>query len=381
MLRVKDIKEITSLLTDSLIVEEIYDQKKERFLFAVYDNCSRVSYKESIQVEGVLYKPLKSALIKKSVILLPTKAEEYHSTPNLIAEIKNFIHRYYQYSETLELLDSYFVLHSWNYSKFAITPYRRILGDYGTGKTRFLKVIGSICYRPMFLSSVSSEASIYRVIDAYKGTLIIDEADFSRSNLYSTITKILNAGYQRGYPIIKCNSGIHELEAFDIFCPKIVASRQRYSDEALESRCITTETEICTRPDIPKALNSKFDKEAQSLRNKLLLYKFRTLRQEVSTDKTLDTFSIEPRLKEIIIPIISTVENKVIKGQLYNFTIDYQKSIIQQRGLSLAKLILETIIQLQYKQMPLAVGIIASAVQEKLSLREIIRKTMRVYNM
>jgi len=120
---------------------------------------------------------------------LPSRAEEYPSPANLLLEIRQFIHKNYEYSKILEDLDSYFVLHSSNYGKFSVIPYRRIIGNYGTGKTRFLKVIGSICYRPTFLSIVSSEASIYRMIEAYKATLIIDEADFTGSNLYSTIPK------------------------------------------------------------------------------------------------------------------------------------------------------------------------------------------------
>ena len=358
-------REITFLATNNLIVEVVYRQKQKEYLFAIYDGMNTV-YQDSIIVDNILYTPLKSGLVEKGVVLLPSSIEEYSSTAELLNEIKQFIHKYYEYPQNLENLDAYYVLHTWNYDKFAVTPYRRILGDYGTGKTRFLKVVGSICYKPTFISSASSEASIYRMVDVYNGTLIIDEADFANSSLYSTIIRILNSGYQKGSPIIKCHPETFEPEAFNVFCPKIIASRQRYDDEALESRCITSEAEICTRTDIPKSLGTMFQEEALNLRNKLLFYKFRNFRVTVIIDEEFDALPIEPRLKEILLPLASIIDDPAVKKQLSDFALGYQADLIRERGLGLAKLILEAIIVLHSKQIPLAVGFIATAVEERL---------------
>jgi hypothetical protein len=318
-----------------------------------------VVYQDPIVVNNILYTPLKSGLVEKCVVLLSSGTEEYGSTADLLDEIKAFIHKNYEYPQNLESLDVYYVLHTWNYDKFSVTPYRRILGDYGTGKTRFLKVVGSICYKPTFISSASSEASIYRMVDVYNGTLIIDEADFINSSLYSTITRILNSGYQKGSPIIKCHAETFEPEAFNVFCPKIIGSRQRYDDEALESRCITSETEICTRTDIPKSLTSVFHEEALNLRNKLLLYKFRNFREATKIDEEFDALPIEPRLKEIMLSLASIIDDPSVKKQLIDFALEYQNNLVRERGLELAKLILEAIIVLESKQIPLAVGTVA----------------------
>jgi hypothetical protein len=53
----KGIKEVARLVRDKSIVEEIYRQKQNEYLFAVYDG-KRVRYKESIMINGVLYVPL-----------------------------------------------------------------------------------------------------------------------------------------------------------------------------------------------------------------------------------------------------------------------------------------------------------------------------------
>ena len=34
----------------------------------------------------------------------------------------------------------------------SVAPYLRALGDYGTGKTRFIQTVGVLCYRPMLVS-------------------------------------------------------------------------------------------------------------------------------------------------------------------------------------------------------------------------------------
>jgi energy-coupling factor transporter ATP-binding protein EcfA2 len=52
--------------------------------------------------------------------------------------------------------------------------YLRIIGDYGSGKSRLLKVL-NICYKSIYTSGNASEAPIFRLMHKYGGTLIIDE--------------------------------------------------------------------------------------------------------------------------------------------------------------------------------------------------------------
>ena len=70
-----------------------------------------------------------------------------------------------------------YVLLTWVYNRFSSIPYLRVIGDYGSGKTRLLQVL-NICYKSIIASGNASEAPIFRLIDRYGGTLIIDEAEF-----------------------------------------------------------------------------------------------------------------------------------------------------------------------------------------------------------
>ena len=63
-------------------------------------------------------------------------------------------------------------------------------GDYGTGKTRALLAIGSLCYKPFFASGASTVSPIFHVLDAFGGTLVLDEADLRFSDATADLTKI-----------------------------------------------------------------------------------------------------------------------------------------------------------------------------------------------
>jgi len=95
-------------------------------------------------------------LIKNEVVLLPSEPEEYGSEEGLLADIQSFIHRYVDVSPLFEKIASYYVLFSWVYDSFNELPYLRLRGDPGSGKTRFLLTVGSVCYKPIFASGAST---------------------------------------------------------------------------------------------------------------------------------------------------------------------------------------------------------------------------------
>lgn len=379
--------ELVSKVDDRFIIEEVYQPQNNTRLFAIFDG-EKVDYKEEIEISGRIYAPLKTTLIEKNVVLLPAIAENYSSTLELIKEIKEHIHKYYECPEIFEDLDAYFALFTWVHDKFSVTPYRRVLGDYGTGKSRFLRVLGSICYRPIFINSASSVASIYRIIDLLHGTVIIDEADFYFSDYHSDLVKILNCGYQKGTPILRCatEQDKYTPQAYDVYGPKILASRDRFEDDALESRFVTHETDICFRKDVPTELSSEFHRETLKLRNKLLLWRFHHYRQKTEPDPELEKLNIEPRLKEILLPLSSIIADPVSRNRLREIARRCQESIIRKRRLGLEVLILETIIRMRKNKMPLQVGHIAQIISnqledEELSARkcgEIVRRNLRL---
>src|SRR5205823_6645276 len=172
-----------------------------------------------------------------------------------------------------------YVLFTWIYDAFDEVPYVRIRGGYGTGKTRFLLTVGSICYRPIFASAASTVSPLFRLLDSFGGTLILDEGDFRYSDEKSEVVKILNNGNARGFPILRTEvSSKKEFDprAYSVFGPKIVATRGFFQDKALESRCVTEDMRGgAIRSGIPLNLDGRFQDEAREIRNQLLTYRLR----------------------------------------------------------------------------------------------------------
>ena len=126
-------------------------------------------------------------------------------------------------AELFETIASYYVLFSWVYDSFNELPYLRVRGDTGSGKTRCLLTIGSLCYKPIFASGASTVSPLFRILDSMRGTLIVDEGDFRFSDEKAELVKILNNGNGRGFPVLRSESvGGREFSprAYTVFGPQ-----------------------------------------------------------------------------------------------------------------------------------------------------------------
>ena len=285
-------------------------------------------------------------LITNNVVLLPSEPEEYGSEQELITEIRAFIHRYVDVSERFEQIAAYYVLLSWLYDNFNELPYLRLRGDYGSGKTRFLLTVGALCYKPIFASGASTVSPIFHMLNAFGGTLIIDEGDFRMSDEKAEMVKILNNGNVKGMPVLRTEvsrDGEFNPRAFNVFGPKIVATRGYYHDRALESRFVTEEMGTQRlRDDIPINLDSDYCVEALRLRNKLLLFRFRHFGTKRVNTLLIDP-TIEPRLNQVFVPLMSIVSDKALQQELKAAAREYNRDIIASRSLDVEAHVLEII--------------------------------------
>lgn len=291
--------------------------------------------------------PYNDDLVEKRVILFPTAAEDYESDEKLLKDIQAFIHKYMDVSPFYELLSSYYVMFSWLYDNFNTLPYLRVIGDYGSGKTRFLQTVGSICYKPMFAGGATTPSPVFRIIEMFKGTLILDEADFKASDEWCEIIKILNCGFQAGFPVLRTeeDNGKRSPKAYECYGPKILATRGEFKDKALESRCLTETLVETGRMDIPLLLGLDFDKETQLLRNQLLMFRFRHYGKH-KIDFTLQDRTIEKRLNQVILPLYSIIDDKAGRDGIVTFMEQYNKKLIEDRGEMFEALILESIFKI-----------------------------------
>lgn len=218
------------MLPDDTLVELLYRPEAQKTVLAVHKS-GLTSFHDHFEVpSGENLAPFspENNLIKNRVVMLPSNPLPYESEATLLQDIQAFIHWYVDLSPTFERIASYYVLLTWLYDAFNEVPYLRFRGDYGTGKTRALLVLGSICYKAFFASGASTVSPIFHIQDAFQGTLVFDEADFRFSDEKAEIVKVLNNGNVRGLPVLRTMMNRHrELnpQAFRVYGPKLVATR------------------------------------------------------------------------------------------------------------------------------------------------------------
>ena len=360
----------SAILDDGSIVEMVHRKSERLTRFMVYRNGRFRELPSVNTASGLRLVPFSAAnnLITHDVVVFASEPTEYESTEALLAGVRTFIHRYCDVSEGFEEIAAHYVLFSWIYDTFNEVPYLRVRGDFGTGKSRFLLTVGSLCYKAIFASGASTVSPLFRILDACRGSLIMDEGDFRFSDERAEIVKILNNGNARGFPVLRSESTPqkeYDPRAFHVFGPKIVATRGLFSDRALESRCITEEMERRPpRSDIPLNLPASFAKEALGLRNQLLMFRFHNF----TAPRTVDSSAlrgIEPRIAQIFAPLLATIEGEAAKQRVIALARRYSEKLVAERSLSLEAELLTVIQNLYRDGVPLSIKAITEKFAEE----------------
>lgn len=338
-------------LPDGGIAELVFSAKRNTTSFSVYRK-GLVVEQDGIELDdGTKLVPVSpdNNLIKHRAILLPEAAEDYESVAELCARIGGYLYKYVDLSDSFRKIATCYVLLTWVYDAFNELPYLRLRGDFGSGKTRALTVIGSICYRPFFASGASTVSPIFHTLDSFGGTLILDEADFRFSDEKSELVKIFNNGNVRGFPVLRTAITVKkefDPRAFNVYGPKIIAMRRSFDDEALESRFLTEEMgQRKLRSDIPINLPKEQEEEAGSLRNQLLQYRFDTLDRVRLKDHLVDA-QFSPRLNQILVPLLSVSDSKELQHEIKVAAGQLEQHLYQNRSTSMEAGVLEILTEL-----------------------------------
>ena len=332
---------ISRVFPDRTMVEALYDAEQCTTSLAVClpdGEVSIVPHNDLPTKERLVPYSPRNNLIASGCVLLPSNVGDFGDKGDLVEEVRAFIHRYVDLTPVFEEIATHYVLLSWVYDAFKELPYLRLRGDYGTGKTRALLTIGSISYKGFFASGASTVSPIFHVLDAFGGTLILDEADFRFSDATAELTKILNNGNVDGLPVLRTMTNRHrELNptAFRVFGPKIVGMRTSFFDRALESRFLTEETGgRPLRSEISIHLPEGLKVEALALRNKLLAWRFRA-RFTVGPDPSRLVAGVEPRLNQTALALLSIIDDAGLRDRIRCELVGEEARVLQERASSL----------------------------------------------
>lgn len=359
---------LSAAYPDGTLVETIYNPFKDTASFAVSRPKGETELMNQFEApDGVTYLPAIDKGIRDGHVLLASQLGQLPEDRELFALIEGFIHAHWDCTEIQRKIATYYVVATYLYDQFVSLPYLHLRGPYGSGKSQGLQTLGAIAYHAINLGTAASDAVLYRTIDRYRGTLLIDELDTRRTEVEDALTKILNVGYHRGGVVWRCNENDNQPEPFAAYGPKIFCTRRSFGDIALQSRCLTFDTVPTLRDDLPLNLPPlHLWQDAIEIRNMLLAYRFAKFDAARLQDWDYPEAGLEPRLQQILLPLKKIVDDDKAIKEIEEFTREYQQSLVEAQAAKLEALVLESIVETINAGEPLALVSIRDCTQPKL---------------
>jgi hypothetical protein len=149
--------------------------------------------------------------------------------------------------EGAEVLHSVWDIGTYFHHLFNAYPYDYLGGTKRSGKSKSLNVSRMIAFNAISSGNIST-ASIYRLIQNGRCTLLIDETELLaiRSNQNNEraqeLRNVLLNGYKKGMPVYRVDktaNGNLVAEAYEVYAPKRLANIGGI-DDVLEDRCISS---------------------------------------------------------------------------------------------------------------------------------------------
>ena len=153
----------------------------------------------------------------------------------LFREIYSLLGRVMWMSDSARLTVTFWLIASYTFKLYRKFPYLRIKSpDKNCGKSTLIDLVAELVFNPLIASDVSP-AALYRIVEKFTPTLLLDE--FDNKEQIRELTQLLNAGYDNNRSALRYNMDKDCAERFRTYCPKVIASIKRITDTT-ESRCL-----------------------------------------------------------------------------------------------------------------------------------------------
>jgi hypothetical protein len=136
--------------------------------------------------------------------------------------------------------------------------------EANSGKTTLLNLIALLVPNG-FPFVETSEATLFRSIERWLPTMVIDEADTVLVN-NEPLRAVVNAGWTRGTVVPRCIGDNHIPQAFPTFCPKVIGMKGRKLPDTTLTRCIIIELKRKRRDERAEHFRCLDDPELGNLR-------------------------------------------------------------------------------------------------------------------
>lgn len=200
--------------------------------------------------------------------LLMKLSDSYH-------EIINILNNYLDISEDHKTIATLWILGTWFHKEFNSYPYLFINAMKGSGKTRFLKLIESLCYNGKLTNNMS-EAVLFRTAENH--TILIDEFEGVGGKNANVLRELLNSAYKKGAKVermkkVKTKEGEQQkVEEFNLYTPVAMANIWGMN-EVLGDRCLALILDKSSCPRVTSLIENFDDDEViQYFRSQLSVY-------------------------------------------------------------------------------------------------------------
>lgn len=152
----------------------------------------------------------------------------------LLSEISSTVRRFIVCAEETAIAVALWVAMTWLIDVVHVAPLAVVTApEKRCGKSQLLFLLGRLCYRPLTASNISP-AALFRAIDAWRPTLLVDEADaFMREN--EELRGILNCGHTRDSAyIIRTVGDEHIPQRFNVWGCKALAGIGHLADTLMD---------------------------------------------------------------------------------------------------------------------------------------------------
>jgi putative DNA primase/helicase len=160
----------------------------------------------------------------------------------LIERIVRRIKRHVVLSDQSALASALWVAFAWAHDTSVHSPILLVSSpEAECGKSTLLGLISLMVPRGFIFVECSPQV-LYRMIEKWLPTIILDEADSAFKNS-PELRSIINSGWTRGAGVPRCHPDTHEPEFFDTFGPKAIGLKGLHVPDTTLSRSIVIEME------------------------------------------------------------------------------------------------------------------------------------------
>jgi hypothetical protein len=155
----------------------------------------------------------------------------------LLSDLEAYIRQFVIADDHTVTLAALWAMHTYRMDVWSISPIANIRApEKRCGKSILLTALNNLCFRPLLIANITT-AALFRCVDKYAPTLLIDEVDAWLSNS-PDLRNILNSGlYKHTATVVRCVGEEQETKVFSSWAPKVLCGIGQLAD-TLDDRSI-----------------------------------------------------------------------------------------------------------------------------------------------